>query len=156
MLQYVYDNDVIVAQFIAKRLNRDTRTFGRYKTIGVLDEEGRLIGGVVYLNYDRAAGVIEMGLAAVSPRFFNRETFRRMFEYVFIGAKCQMLFTRVRAGNEHLLSQMARLNFNLTLIPRMYGREEDGVIGTLTDDQWLDSKLARRVYRDVTRKEQAA
>lgn len=156
MLQYVYDNDEIIAKFIAQRLGRDTRSFGRYKTIGVLDKDGRLIGGVVYLNYDHAAGVIEMGLAATSPSFFSRETFRRMFEYVFIGSECQMLFTRVRASNEHLLSQMARLNFNLTLIPRMYGREEDGVIGTLTDDQWLDSRLARRVYRDVTRKEEAA
>ena len=155
MLQFVYDNDEVIAEFIAQLLGRELRGFGKYKTLGVLDEEGRLIGGVVYHNYDKAAAVIEMGLAAVDRRFFNRETFRRMFEYVFIGAECQMLFTRVRASNEHLLSQMARLNFNLTLVPRMYGRDEDGVIGTLTDDQWLDSKLARRVYRDVRKKEAA-
>ncbi len=155
MLQYVYDNDTLIVEFIAALLGREPRSYGKYKTLGVLDEDGRLIGGVVYHNYDKQAAVIEMGLAAVDRRFFNRETFRRMFEYVFIGAECQMLFTRVRAGNEHLLSQMARLNFNLTLIPRMYGRDEDGVIGTLTDDQWLDSKLARRVYRDMTKREAA-
>jgi len=156
MLQFVYDNDTIIAEFIAHMLGRELRSFGRYKTLGVLDADGRLIGGIVYHNYDKAAGVIEVGVAAVDRRFFNRATFRRLFEYVFIGAECQMLFSRVRASNEHLLSQLARLNFNLTLIPRLYGRDEDGVIATLTDDQWLDSKLARRVYRDATGREEAA
>ena len=94
---------------------------------------------------------MEMGVAAVTPRWFNRVTYRRMFEYPFIDCGCQMVFTRVHASNEPLLSQLARLNFNLTYMPRMYGRDADGVVCTLTDDQWLDSNLAKRIYRDVQR-----
>ena len=67
-----------------------------------------------------------------------------------------MLYGRVRAENEHLLSLLARVNFNLTMVPRMYGRSEDGVLCTLTDDQWLDSKLSERLYRDVRREREAA
>ena len=48
------------------------------------------------------------------------------------------------------------MNFNLTYVPRMYGRDEDGVLCTLTDDQWLDSAVSRRIYRDVRRKREAA
>ena len=38
----------------------------------------------------------------------------------------------------------------------MYGRSEDGVLCTLTDDQWLDSKMSKRLYRDVRKKREAA
>lgn len=148
-MQFLYGQDHAVTSFVAQVMERDVRSFGRFKAIGVLDDEQRLIGGAVYYNYDPQASVIEGAIAAIDKRFFNREAFRRMLEYVFITAGCQMLFARVRSDNEHLLAQLARLNFSFTLIPRMYGRGEDGVIATLTDDQWLDSKLARRVYRDV-------
>ena len=94
--------------------------------------------------------------AAITPRWFTRATYRRMFEYPFVECGCQMLYGRVRAENEHLLSLLARVNFNLTMVPRMYGRSEDGVLCTLTDDQWLDSRISKRIYRDVRREKEAA
>jgi hypothetical protein len=48
------------------------------------------------------------------------------------------------------------MNFNLTMVPRMYGRSEDGVLCTLTDDQWLDSRLSKSIYRNVRRVREAA
>jgi hypothetical protein len=47
------------------------------------------------------------------------------------------------------------MNFNLTLVPRWFGRNDDGVLATLTDDQWLDCKIAKWIYRDVQKKEAA-
>ena len=35
-------------------------------------------------------------------------------------------------------------------------RSEDGVLCTLTDDQWLDCKLSERIYRYVRREKEAA
>lgn len=155
-MNFVYGHDEEIAQFVAQFDPRGRAAIVNCKAIGVVDDDGKLIAGMVYHNYDEAAGVIEFGLAATDRKFFNRTTFRRMFEYPFIECGCQMLYTRVRSDNEYLLSQMARLNFSLTLIPRMYGRDADGVIGTLTDDQWLDSQLAQRVYRAVAKKEEKA
>jgi len=156
MLNFVYDHGEEIARFVAQFAPPSGGGYGRCKTIGVIDQDGKLIAGLVYFNYDPGAAVIEFGAAAVDRRWFNRVTYRRMFEYPFIECGCQMLFGRVRADNELLLSQLARLNFNLTYMPRMYGRDEDGVICTLTDDQWLDTALAKRVYRDVRRKQEAA
>lgn len=150
MLDFVYGHDEEIVQFVAQFGLPSGGDFGRCKTIGVIDTDGKLIAGLVYFNYDPSAAVIEFGAAAIDHHWFNRATYRRMFEYPFIECGCQMLFGRVRADNE-LLSQLARLNFNLTMVPRMYGRSEDGVLCTLTDDQWLDSKLSKRVYRNVKR-----
>ena len=156
MLEFVYDHDDEVAQFVAQLAPPAGGGFGRRKTIGIIDDGGRLIAGLVYFNYDPKAAVIEMGAAAITPRWFTRAVYRRMFEYPFLECGCQMVFTRVRADNEALLSQFARLNFNLTAVPRMYGRSEDGVLCTLTDDQWLDSALSRWIYRDAIGKKEAA
>ena len=156
MLEFVYDHDEEISQFIAQLAPPSGGGFGRCKTIGVIDEDGRLIAGLVYFNYDPNAAVIEFGAAAISPRWFNRATYRRMFEYPFMQCGCQMLFGRVRSDNEALLVQLARLNFNLTYVPRMYGRSEDGVLCTLTDDQWLDNALSKRIYRDARKKQEAA
>jgi hypothetical protein len=44
------------------------------------------------------------------------------------------------------------MNFNLMMVPRLYGQGEDGVLCTLTDDQWLDCRIAKRLYRDVDKR----
>ena len=155
MYEFVYGHDEEVAQFIASLAPPSGGGFGRCKTIGVIDGDGRLVAGLVYFNYDPNAGVIEMGAASITPRWFSRTMYRRLFEYPFIECGCQMLAARVRAENEPLLSQFARMNFDLTYVPRLYGRDEDGVLCTLTDDQWLDSRIAKWIYRGVKKREAA-
>lgn len=157
MLEFIYGHDEEVGRFItALTPGAAVAGIGRHKTIGIIDEQGALIAGLLYFNYDPNAETIEMGAAAITPRWFTRAVYRRMFEYPFIECGCQMVYTRLRASNEPLLSQFARMNFNLTYLPRMFGRDEDGVLCTLTDDQWLDSAISRRIYRDVSRKKEAA
>jgi hypothetical protein len=153
MIEFVYNHDNEVAQFIKQE--HAGGSFGRCKTIGVIDGD-RLIAGLVYYNYDPDAETIEMGARAITPRWFTRATYRRLFEYPFVECGCQMLYARIPVENEYLLSQFARMNFNLTVIPRLYGRSEDGVLCTLTDDQWLDSRLAKRMYRNMRREREAA
>ena len=156
MFEFVYDQDETVAQFVAQFMPSTGNGYGRCKTIGVIDDGGNLIAGLVYFNYDPNAAVIETAVASIDRRWLNRATYRRMFEYPFIECGCQMIYGRVRADNEPWLAQLAKMNFNFTYVPRMYGRGDDGVLCTLTDDQWLDSAVSKRIYRDVRRKEEAA
>lgn len=156
MMEFVYGHDKEVAQFIATFTRVGNNTYANCKTIGVIDDEGRLIAGMVYYNFDPRSEVIELGVATITPRWLTRATYRRMFEYPFLECGCQMLVARVRADDERTLSILARMNFNLMPVPRLYGRGEDGVLCTLTDDQWLDSNVAKRVYRNVKKDEEAA
>ena len=86
-----------------------------------------MIAGLVYFNYDTNAETMEIAVAAITPRWFTRASYRRMFEYPFVECGCQMLYARIRAENEWLLSQIARINFNLMMVPRMYGRSAPGM-----------------------------
>jgi RimJ/RimL family protein N-acetyltransferase len=152
-VEFLYGHDKEVLQFMTQfwPYNHDTHRFEHCKTIGVLDEDGKLVAAVVFYNYDTRADRIEAGIVSVNPHWLNRAVLKRMFEYVFIECDCQMLEIKVPAEHEEHLSILARLNFNFTLLPRWFGRDKDCVICTLTDDQWLDSRFSKRFYRGAVK-----
>jgi RimJ/RimL family protein N-acetyltransferase len=154
MIEFLYDHDEDVARFVATLVPHCARGFAKCKTIGILAADGRLIGGLVYHNYDPEAEIMEISGAATDPRWLTRPTLRRMFEYPFIECGCQLVVMRVPVTNERLLRQLAAYNFSFTLLPRLFGRELDGVIATLTDDAWLANKFSTQFYRHL-RKEAA-
>jgi hypothetical protein len=156
MMEFVYGQDEQVTQFIATFAHGQLAAadFEHCKTIGVTDGEGNLIAGVVYFNFKPWCGTIEIGAASTTSKWFTRATYKRIFEYPFIECGCQMVRAYIRADNERLLSQFARMNFDLIMLPRHYGQADDGVLCTLTDDQWLDCRIARRLYRDVTKRKE--
>ena len=147
-MHFLYQQDEVVSRFVATLVPHCRRGFGNCKTIGILDDDGRLIAGLVYNNYDPDAEIIEIHGAAIEPRWLSLQTIRRMFEYPFLEVGCQMVVMRVRADNERLLRQLAQADFAFMLVPRLFGRDVDGVLCTLTDDAWRGNKFSRRFYRN--------
>ena len=145
MLRYVFGHDEAVATFVTQLIPHNAgRDMGRVKTIGVIDEDGRLIAGIVYGNWDPRAGVIEIAAAAISPRWLTRRTIELMYRYAFEAAGCQMVVQRTPADNERLLRQLAVGGYNFYLVPRLLGRNRDCVIATLTKEAWEQSRFIRR------------
>ena len=75
-----------------------------------------------------------------------------MFQYPFVQCRCQMLITRTSAKSEHVLRMLAAMNFTLILVPRSGGRNEDGVIATLTVEDWMAGKFYQGVSETLTEK----
>jgi hypothetical protein len=145
MLRYVYGHDQVVSDFVARLIPHARRGFGpNAKAIGVIDERGVLIGGLVFHNYEPEAGIIELSGASITPRWFTRETLARMFQYPFLQVGVQMLVQRVPADDERQLRQLAQGNYAFIKIPRLFGRERDGVLCMLTREAWENSKFSRR------------
>jgi hypothetical protein len=81
--------------------------------------------------------------AATTPRWLNRLVLDAIFSYPFeIG--CQMALMRVSARNTRLHRQFDALALRRHPIPRLYGKHEDGIIFTLTDDDWSTWRFKRR------------
>jgi len=152
MLDYVYGHDEIIAGFVASMIPAcRNRGFGKCKTIGVI-EGHNLIAGLVYHNWNPEAGVIEMSAAALpGKQWMTRETIKRMYQYPFLQVGCQMMLQMSAADDERLLRQLNALNYTLKLIPRLLGRDKDGVVCTLSREAWEESKFTRRLghHRDV-------
>jgi hypothetical protein len=56
-----------------------------------------------------------------------------------------MVVQRTPADNEMLLDILARYNYAFIKMPRMFGRERDGVICYLTYEAWKANKFNARL-----------
>jgi RimJ/RimL family protein N-acetyltransferase len=151
MLDYVYGHDEAVAQFVASLIPHCHRGFGpNAKAIGVIDNEGYLIAGIVYHNWDPEAGIIELSGAALPGTYWlTRETLARMYQYPFHQCGCQMVVQRTPSDDVRLLGILAAYGFSFVTIPRLFGRDRDGVICSLTREAWESNKFNRRLKHHV-------
>jgi hypothetical protein len=144
MYRYLFGEDRTVADFVAQ-LVPHVRRFGEdARTIGVLREDGALIAGLVYTNYDQDFGTIEMHGASIDPHWLTRGTIERMYRYPFVQVGAQMLVQRTPIENERLLRQLAVYNYTFIKIPRMFGRGKDGVLCLLTYEAWCENRFNKR------------
>jgi hypothetical protein len=153
MIDYVYGQDEIVAHAVAQMIpDCRVRGFGPCKAIGVIDESGTLIAGIVYHNYHPEAGVIEMSLAALpNAQWRTRETLRRMYAYPFEQIGVQMVMHMTAASDERVLRQLATIGYMLVTVPRLLGRDRDGVLCLFTREAWEECKFIRRPAVDEHR-----
>jgi hypothetical protein len=142
MIQFVYGQDEAISTLVAK-LQGAEHGRANCKTIGIVDEQGRFLAGVVFYNWNPETGIIEMSASALNPRWFSRRTLNRIGDFVFVECGCQLLLVHLRADNEHVLQVLAGVGFTFTRVPRLFGRDQDGVICTLSDDDWYAGKLSR-------------
>lgn len=150
-MRYIFDAPDLVAPFVAARINHgEPEVFdqGRIVTMGVHDGK-QLIAGLVYHNWNKTAGIIEISGAAIDPRWLTRQTLALMHYYPFVDCRCQQVIMRVRADNERLLRQLAVVGYAFIRFPRLYGRTRDGVIALLTDDAWGENPIFRRANRGL-------
>lgn len=145
-MRLLYGHDKAVADFVADLIPQvRAHGFGECRAVGVIDTGGRLVAGWVWHHYWPEAGTIEFSGAAVNPRWMTRHILHELFDYAFNKANCQMLVTRNSATNFRLHRQLARYGFSRFDIPRLFGRMEDGVIWTLTREQWEKSDFEAKV-----------
>jgi hypothetical protein len=160
MLDYVYGHDKIVADFVAELIPHCRRGFGeKARAIGIV-KDTHLIAGICYHNWDPEAGIIEIsGAALPGSGWMTRETIKRMYQFPFIHAGCQMVVNRVPADDERQLRQLAAYDYTFLLMPRLFGRDRDGVICSLTREAWEANKFNRRLahhHVEPTKQSEAA
>lgn len=144
-MNLLYGHSATVARFVSS-LIPECRDRGQeaMTAIGVLDDHNRLIGGVIFHDWQPERGTIEVSGAAVTPRWMTRRLLTAVGQYVFDQMECQALVTRLSADNERLASIWERVGGTVHRIPRLFGRHRDGLWVMVTDDAWRQSKLNPR------------
>lgn len=148
MLDYVYGHDELVAQFVAQLIpEMEGAGFSpASKAIGVIDQDGKLIAGLVYHNWNKRAGVIEMSGAALPGKYWlTRETLKRIYQYPFLQIGCQMVLMRC-ADDNPVLRTLSALGYKFAHIERLLGRRKSAYVCTLTFEDWALNKINQR-YR---------
>lgn len=145
MIEIVLDRSEEVAQWVASIMPYPgyERGFDTVAAIGCM-ENGRLIGGAVFHDWNPEARVIEFSGASISPRWLPMKMLNAVFTYIFDVVQCQACVMRVAEGNTRMRSIAERFGFDGFLIPRLAGPSEGLVIYTLTVEQWRASRFNRR------------
>jgi RimJ/RimL family protein N-acetyltransferase len=141
MLEYIFGHDEVVAKFVAQFIPEcRERGFGNCRAIGIADETG-LLAGLVYKNWQPELGTIEIsGGALPETNWFSRRTIQIMHEYPFYHCGCQMVIMTTMADNMLVLRILAAIGYTFYPIARLGGRDKDGVVCTMTIEQWELSK----------------
>ena len=128
-----------VEAFVSKLIPRCADGFGPCQAVGIINEDGLLVAGWVWHGWDVPAGTIEFSGAGLTPKWMTRKILHDLFAYAFETVGCQMVMTRNAVTNKRLHRPLKAFGFTRYDVPRLFGRSEDGVFWTLTDDQWRAS-----------------
>lgn len=117
--------------------------FDKFSSMAVI-EDGELIGGTVFHNWDEGAGVIELSAASTSRRWLTPKVIQSMHFFPFDMMGCQMVLHRVRSDNPLMCSIHRRFGAKEIVLERGFGRDVDCHIFTLTAEAWRDHPVYKR------------
>ncbi len=111
------------------------------QTAAVVDNDGHMVAGVVFHNWNAESGVLEVSAASLSRKWATRGVLRDLFGYVF--KHCQACVARTAENNTTVRRLWKAFGAQEYIIPRLRGREASEAILLLTDDAWAKSKFMR-------------
>lgn len=120
--------------FIAVRVFGETKDMGK-GTILAVQRSGKIIGAVLFHNYQKAFGTVEIS-GAGHDGWMTRGVLREMADYAFRQLKCQTIAMRCDPDDARM-TRMARVaGFKRTDIPNMRGPGRPEAFYTLNVADW--------------------
>ena len=137
-MKLIYGHDQAVCDFVNARLDENFSP-SSCAGVAVANAEGNMVAGWVWHNFNPDCGTLEFSGASITAKWMTRAILQELFAYAF--ANVQMVVTRNGADNTRLHRQLAAFGFRRYDIERLFGRDSDGVVWTLTDDDWKASRF---------------
>jgi len=119
------------------------KEFGNCRGMAVMHGD-ELAAGIIYHNYDEAAGVVEISGASWIKGWLTRDVLRVMYSYPFIDCGCQAVVQRVPDEDKAQHRMLKAYGFERYRIPRLRGRDKAENVYILTDDAWLANSFNRK------------
>lgn len=120
-MQLLYGHDEYIANQVSNVIGIDLTT-GPYRAIGVVENDGKMIGGVIYNNFtcgpEGKPISIELSLAMVDKKWCSRNNIRALLAYPFIQLDVKRLQVTCREDDVFLRDLHARFGFTFEGIAR--------------------------------------
>lgn len=118
-----------VARWLGARL--ETKFNPPFEAIGILDKDGKAVGGAVLNDFaDR-----NCELTMYAPNVFQRDAYRWIADYAFRVNDCLRMTIRTRASNLYVRRLVEHHGFKMEGTLRCWYDDEDAVIyGLLRED----------------------
>ena len=113
-----------VCLWVAERIKDVLYEFDKAQSIGVLDDMGRLMCGVVYHDYRPECGTMQLSIASSNPMWARKETITQLLTYPFIDLKIYKCWISVPSDNSKSLALTKHIGFKQEAILRhQYGKD---------------------------------
>ena len=124
----------MLVKFISERICGTARdmTLGTVAATTV----GGKVAAVLFHNWDKGTGVIEISAASDSKRWLSRAVLAELFGYAFGQLGCQAVCARIDPDNKSLARIFTAYGFKRYDVPRLRGRDKGETILILGDDDW--------------------
>ena len=134
-MRLLFNASEMVAAWVRQRVKHvPSGGFGPCTAIGVTDDEGRLVAGVVYFSYD--GGTLTMAVAADDKRWATRFVLRALFAYPFNQAKCRRVTAVTPKRAKSTRAFLLRLGFTLEGHLRQQFADDDAMIYGMLRRDW--------------------
>lgn len=101
-MRLLFGHDPIVSEWVARHIPHMTE-FGPSSAIGVIDEDGRPMAGVVFHDYQPTYGTIQLSAAAETPRWATKNVIGAILGYPFRQLRVHKVWTATQHTNERAL-----------------------------------------------------
>jgi hypothetical protein len=155
-LRLLHGHSNEVCHWVAERLpyiNQRVATspygqvFGNAIGIGVLDDAGALVAGVVYHNWDPQFRSIEVSCAAITPRWSSRRIFSDLLRYAWDTADCRRITAvtprRAPAGATSPRKFLEMLGFVREGSIRFGFGDQNAIVYGLLREDWEAGRFCR-------------
>lgn len=132
-----------VGSFVAQRIPHVmlSSAFGAYSAVGVVDETDRLVGGVVFTNYQPDCKSIELSAAADDHRWLTRPVIGEILSYPFHQLGCQRLTAVTPRKAASARRFLEKFGFRREGLVRLGFGSDDAIITGLLRKEWDRSPL---------------
>jgi RimJ/RimL family protein N-acetyltransferase len=143
-MRLVLDQPQAIACWVAERIPHMSGAddFAPCSAIGVVSEEGRALGGVVFSNWQSRFRNIEVSFASETPRWLTRNLIRQILAYPFDQLACQRLTAVTPKKARAARAFLDHFGFKREGVVRRGFGNDDAIISGLLRREWMRSRWA--------------
>lgn len=132
-------HDADVAEWVAHRIPHVNGIgFGACKAIGVVSQQGQLMAGVVFHDYQPTCGTIQLSCAAETPRWASRNIVREILAYPFVQVGLNKIWTATPHENERAIKFNKGIGFRPEATLRhQFGPKRHAVICSMLRHEYV-------------------
>jgi RimJ/RimL family protein N-acetyltransferase len=110
-VRLIFGQDEAVARWVGSYIPHMGATIKDFSAIGVADANGRPVAGVIYHDFIRDYGTIQLSMAATSPRWAQKGIIKALLHYPFEQLGCNKVWTATPHTNERAIRFNRGLGF---------------------------------------------
>ena len=120
----LYGHSEQVCLWVAERIKDVLYEFDKAQAIGVLDDRGQLMCGVVYHDYRPECGTMQLSIASSNPMWARKETITQLLTYPFIDLKIYKCWITVPSDNTKSLATTKHIGFKQeAILHHQFGKD---------------------------------